>query len=137
MAPRTPWLGLMVTTLLVGLGLTEGGSGPRTAPGAAEAVVAGAASAAGGASMVTLPVSVLVGGGLLVLAGTVLEGVLPGPALVLTALGCGASLPAALWTVVVPVMLCAFLARRAWQLPLLADAAAGRPGVRPAPVPLG
>jgi len=35
------------------------------------------------------------------------------------------------------VMLCAFLARRAWQLPLLADAAAGRPGVRPAPVPLG
>ena len=64
-----------------------------------------------------LPVGVLVGGGLLVLAGTILEGVLPVPALVLTALGCGASIPAALWTVVVPMLLVALFVRRAWQLP--------------------
>ena len=29
MGPRTPWLGLMVTTLLVGLGLTEDADGAR------------------------------------------------------------------------------------------------------------
>ena len=60
---------------------------------------------------VVLPVGVLVGGGLLVLAGTILEGVLPWPALVLTALGCGASIPAALWTVFVPMLLVAFFVR--------------------------
>src|SRR6478609_5231589 len=100
MGPRTPWLGLMVTTLLVGLGLTEDADGAR-------GVEAG----------VVLPVGVLVGGGLLVLAGTILEGVLPGPALVLTALGCGASIPAALWTVVVPLLLVTLFVRRAWRLP--------------------
>ncbi len=99
MGPRTPWLGLMVTTLLVGLGLTEDADRAR-----------------GVETGVLLPVGVLVGGGLLVLAGTILEGVLPGPALVLTALGCGASIPAALWTVVVPVLLVALFVRRAWQL---------------------
>src|SRR6478609_1050637 len=62
MGPRTPWLGLMVTTLLVGLGLTEDADGAR-----------------GVETGVVLPVGVLVGGGLLVLAGTILEGVLPGP----------------------------------------------------------
>ena len=100
MGPRTPWLGLMVTTLLVGLGLTEDADGAR-----------------GVETGVVLPVGVLVGGGLLVLAGTILEGVLPVPALVLTALGCGASIPAALWTVVVPMLLVALFVRRAWQLP--------------------
>jgi len=100
MGPRTPWLGLMVTTLLVALGLTEDADGSR-----------------GLETGVVLPVGVLVGGGLLVLAGTILEGVLPAPALVLTALGCGASIPAALWTVVVPMLLVALFVLRAWQLP--------------------
>jgi hypothetical protein len=91
----------MVTTLLVGLGLTEDadasrGDDPRVA---------------------LLPIGVLVGGGLLVLAGTILEGVLPWPALVLTALGCGASIPAALWTVFVPLLLVGLFVLRAWQLP--------------------
>jgi len=90
----------MVTMLLVGLGLTEHTDGAR-------GIEAG----------VVLPVGVLVGGGLLVLAGTILEGVLPRPALALTALGCGASIPAALWTVVVPMLLVALCVRRAWQLP--------------------
>jgi hypothetical protein len=90
----------MVTTLLVGLGLTEAG-GPTRDDGAA-----------------LLPLGVLVGGGLLVLAGTILEGVLPWPALVLTALGCGASIPAALWTVVVPLLLVALFVLRAWRLPV-------------------
>ena len=93
----------MVTMLLVGLGLTEDADRAR-------GVEAG----------VLLPVGVLVGGGLLVLAGTILEGVLPRPALALTALGCGASIPAALWTVVVPMLLVALFVRRAWQLPALA-----------------
>src|SRR5690349_3338489 len=105
MGPRTPWLGLMVTTLLVGLGLTEDEGASR-----------------GGESWVTLPLGVLVGGGLLVLAGTILQGVLPWPALVLTALGCGASIPAALWTVFVPMLLVVFFVVRAWQLPALAPA---------------
>ena len=91
----------MVTTLLVGLGLTED-----------------EASARGSESWVTLPLGVLVGGGLLVLAGTILEGVLPWPALVLTALGCGFSIPAALWTVFVPLLLVAFFVLRAWRLPV-------------------
>ena len=112
MGPRTPWLGLMVTTLLVGLGLTEDADGAR-----------------GVETGVVLPVGVLVGGGLLVLAGTILEGVLPGPALVLTALGCGASIPAALWTVVVPMLLVALFVRRAWQLPeMLPQTASVTPG---------
>ena len=69
----------------------------------------------------------LIGGGLLVLAGTILEGVLPWPALVLTALGCGFSIPAAMWTVFVPLLLITFFVVRAWQLP---SAAAGRVGAR-------
>jgi len=102
----------MVTTLLVGLGLTEDADGAR-----------------GVENGVVLPVGVLVGGGLLVLAGTILEGVLPGPALVLTALGCGASIPAALWTVVVPMLLVALFVRRAWQLPeMLPQTAPVTPG---------
>jgi hypothetical protein len=100
MGRRTPWLGLMVATLLVGLGLTEDDDLAR-----------------GDALPVSLPVGVLVGGGLLVLAGTILESVLPYPALVLTALGCGASIPAALWTIAVPVLLVALFVRRAWQVP--------------------
>jgi hypothetical protein len=91
----------MVTTLLVGLGLTEDDGASR-----------------GDGSWVTLPLGVLVGGGLLVLAGTILEGVLPWPALVLTALGCGFSIPAALWTVFVPLLLVAFFVLRAWRLPV-------------------
>jgi len=107
MGSRTPWLGLMVTTLLVGLGLTEDEASTRAS-----------------GSWVTLPLGVLVGGGLLVLAGTILEGVLPWPALVLTALGCGFSIPAALWTVFVPLLLVAFFVLRAWRLPV-----PGRPHV--------
>jgi hypothetical protein len=91
----------MVTTLLVGLGLTEDAD----------------ASRGDDARVALLPVGVLVGGGLLVLAGTILEGVLPWPALVLTALGCGASIPAALWTVFVPLLLVGLFVLRAWQLP--------------------
>ncbi|HYN67666.1 MAG TPA: hypothetical protein VES93_12315 [Ornithinibacter sp.] len=100
MGPRTPWLGLLVATLLVGLGLTEDAGAARAgAPGA------------------VVPVGVLVGGGLLVLAGTILQGVLPWSGLVLTALGCGASIPAALWTVFVPLLLVALFVLRAWQIP--------------------
>jgi hypothetical protein len=113
MGPRTPWLGLMVTTLLVGLGLTEDADRAR-----------------GVETGVLLPVGVLVGGGLLVLAGTILESVHPGPALVLTALGCGASIPAALWTVVVPLLLVALFVRRAWQL---SDGVAEPASVPPGP----
>jgi len=113
MGSRTPWLGLLVATLLVGLGLTEGTS-----------VTRGGASGATGATGATLPVAVLVGGGLLVLAGTILQGVLPWSGLVLTALGCGASIPAALWTVFVPLLLVALFVLRAWQIP--APAPAGR-----------
>jgi hypothetical protein len=91
----------MVTTLLVGLGLTEDAGAPR----------------GDDARVALLPIGVLVGGGLLVLAGTILEGVLPWPALVLTALGCGASIPAALWTVFVPLLLVGLFVLRAWQLP--------------------
>jgi hypothetical protein len=61
--------------------------------------------------------------------------VLPGPALVLTALGCGASIPAALWTVVVPVLLVALFVRRAWQLPAPVRQAAS--GVPAPPTPQG
>ena len=91
----------MVTTLLVGLGLTEDAG----------------ASRGDDTRLALLPIGVLVGGGLLVLAGTILEGVLPWPALVLTALGCGASIPAALWTVFVPLLLVGLFVLRAWQLP--------------------
>jgi hypothetical protein len=115
MGPRTPWLGLMVATLLVGLGLTED-AGPARGDGLVPS-----------ASAAILPLGVLVGGGLLVLAGTILEGVLPWPGLVLTALGCGASIPAALWTVFVPMLLVVFFVLRAWQLPALAPAAAAEP----------
>lgn len=100
MGPRTPWLGLLVATLLVGLGLTEGASDTH-----------------GGLPGASVPVAVLVGGGLLVLAGTILQGVLPWSGLVLTALGCGASIPAALWTVFVPLLLVALFVVRAWQIP--------------------
>ncbi len=116
MGPRTPWLGLLVATLLVGLGLTEGAGATRAA-----VVTAPSAASAG-----VLSLGVLIGGGLLVLAGTILEGVLPWPALVLTALGCGASIPAALWTVFVPLLLVTFFVVRAWQLPVVEAAAAGR-----------
>jgi hypothetical protein len=109
MGPRTPWLGLLVATLLVGLGLTEGAGATRSgAPGA------------------VVPVGVLVGGGLLVLAGTILQGILPWSGLVLTALGCGFSIPAALWTVFVPLLLVMFFVLRAWQIPVPSPAPAGQ-----------
>jgi len=95
----------MVATLLVGLGLTEDDGAAR-----GDGLVPSASAA-------MLPLGVLVGGGLLVLAGTILEGVLPWPGLVLTALGCGASIPAAMWTVFVPMLLVVFFVVRAWQLP--------------------
>jgi hypothetical protein len=99
----------MVATLLVGLGLTEGADATRTgAPGAA------------------VPVGVLIGGGLLVLAGTILQGVLPWSGLVLTALGCGFSIPAALWTVFVPLLLVMLFVLRAWQIPVPTAAPAGQ-----------
>jgi hypothetical protein len=100
----------MVATLLFGLGLTE-----DAGPARGDVLLPSASTA-------MLPLGVLVGGGLLVLAGTILEGVLPWPALVLTALGCGASIPAALWTVFVPMLLVVFFVVRAWQLPALAPA---------------
>ena len=101
----------MVAILLVGLGLTED-AGPARGDGLVPS-----------SSAAILPLGVLVGGGLLVLAGTILEGVLPWPGLVLTALGCGASIPAALWTVFVPMLLVVFFVVRAWQLPAVAPSA--------------
>ena len=101
----------MVAILLVGLGLTED-AGPARGDGLVPSP-----------SAAMLPLGVLVGGGLLVLAGTILEGVLPWPGLVLTALGCGASIPAALWTVFVPMLLVVFFVVRAWQLPATAPPA--------------
>lgn len=99
----------MVSTLLVALGLTEDADAAREGGGA-----------------LSLPLGVLLGGGLIVLAGTILESVHPGPALALTAFGCGASIAAALWTVVVPVLLITFFVLRAWQLPAAATSSALR-----------
>jgi hypothetical protein len=122
----------MVATLLVGLGFTEGGAAARGDEVDATAAAA-AATTATTASVAMLPLGVLVGGGLLVLAGTILEGVLPWTSLVITALGCGASIPAALWTVFVPLLLVVFFVVRAWQLPVVQAAMARTSARQPEP----
>jgi hypothetical protein len=47
----------------------------------------------------------LVGGGLLVVTGTLLRSRRPVPGLVLTAIGCVVGIPPTLWTVIVPMLL--------------------------------
>ncbi len=95
---RTWWLGIGVGCLLLALGVAE--------------TVRAVTSGDGG---VAFWFGTLVGGGALVVAGTLLAERMPGPALGLTILGCVAGILPTMWTLVVPLLLITLMLMRAWQ----------------------
>jgi hypothetical protein len=98
MGRRTWWLGIAVGSLLLALGVAE-----------TVRVVTGDS---GG---LAFWFGTLVGGGTLVLAGTLLAERMPGPALGLTILGCVAGILPTIWTLVVPLLLITLVVLRVWQ----------------------
>lgn len=88
MGRRTWWLGIAVGALLLAMGVAE--------------TVRLVTGDGGG---LAFWFGTLVGGGALVIAGTLLAERMPAPALGLTILGCAVGILPTLWTIVVPLLL--------------------------------
>ena len=95
---RTWWLAIGVGCLLLALGVAE--------------TVRVVTSGDGG---LAFWFGTLVGGGALVIAGTLLADRMPGPALGLTILGCVAGMLPTMWTLLVPLLLITLMVLRVWQ----------------------